>query len=165
MCNEINWAFLYTGKNFLLIMIRHNVNFRKNEPRFMPLSIFHLNCILMLMEKINIKQFLFHMWKIRAEGYSTLSRKMDEFSHRYCMVNLHVVPGVWLIWVSGWFEPNSGITLPPIFHTVHIPRHIKTDWIAPVLVRDGHVTTVVRECDTKVLDAVPTPSPIICNDM
>ena len=38
----------------------------------MPLSIFHLNRILMLMIKINIKQFLFHMWKIRAEGYSTL---------------------------------------------------------------------------------------------
>ena len=38
----------------------------------MPLSIFHLNRILILMIKINIKQFLFHMWKIRAEGYSTL---------------------------------------------------------------------------------------------
>ena len=38
----------------------------------MPLNIFHLNQILMLMIKINFKKFLFHMWKIRAEGYSTL---------------------------------------------------------------------------------------------
>ena len=54
-------------------MIRHNVDFFKNEPRFMPLNIFHLNSILMLMIKINIKEFLFHKWKIRAEGYSSLN--------------------------------------------------------------------------------------------
>ena len=60
--------FVSTVSNFLHIMIRHNVDFCKNEPRFMPLIIFHLNCILLLMMKMNKKQFLFHSWKIRAEG-------------------------------------------------------------------------------------------------
>lgn len=95
-----------------------------------------------------------------------VSKNMDEFSHRHPVVNRHVVPGVWLVcWVGSWFELYLGITCPPIFKSVHIPRHIKNDWFVPVLVRDGHVTTVVRECDTKVLDAVPTPSPIICYDV
>ena len=39
----------------------------------MPLSIFHLICILFLMMKMNIKQFFFNCDKIRAEGYSTLN--------------------------------------------------------------------------------------------
>ena len=52
-------------------MIKHNVDFCENEPRFMPLSIFHLNGILMLMIKINIKQFLFTHVKLRVEGYYT----------------------------------------------------------------------------------------------
>ena len=34
----------------------------------MPLIIFHLNCILLLMMKMNKKQFLFQSWRIRAEG-------------------------------------------------------------------------------------------------
>ena len=42
----------------------------------MPLSIFHLNRILMLMIKINVKQFSFQKWKIRAEGYSTLTSQL-----------------------------------------------------------------------------------------
>ena len=54
------------------IMIRHNVDFCKNEPRFMPLIIFHWNCILLLMMEMNKKQFLFHSWKIRAEGWIPL---------------------------------------------------------------------------------------------
>ena len=64
--------FVSTVSSFLHIMIRHNVDFCKNEPRFMPLIIFHLNCILLLMMKMNKKQFLFHSWKIRAEGRSPL---------------------------------------------------------------------------------------------
>ena len=40
----------------------------------MPVYIFHLNRILMLMTKNDLKQLLFHMWKIRAEGYSTLKK-------------------------------------------------------------------------------------------
>ena len=47
-----------TVSSFLHIKIRHNVDFCKNEPRFMPLIIFHLNCILLLMMKTNKKQFL-----------------------------------------------------------------------------------------------------------
>ena len=43
-------------------------------PHFMPLSIFHLNRILMLMIKINIKQFLLHMWKIKSRGLFHLKR-------------------------------------------------------------------------------------------
>ena len=58
------------SKSILLIL--SYVDFCQNESRFMPPSIFHLNRILMLMTKINIKQYLFHTWKIRAEGYSTL---------------------------------------------------------------------------------------------
>ena len=53
-----------TVSSFLHIMIRHNVDFCKNEPRFMPLIIFHLNCIILLMMKMNKKQFLFHSWKV-----------------------------------------------------------------------------------------------------
>ena len=41
-------------------MIRHKIDFCKNEPRFMPLINFHLNCILLLMMNINSKQFLFY---------------------------------------------------------------------------------------------------------
>ena len=40
---------------------------------FMPLVIFHLICILLLMMKMNKKQFLFHSRKIRAEGQIPLS--------------------------------------------------------------------------------------------
>ena len=65
--------FVYTVSSFLHIMIRHNVDFCKNEPLFIPLIIFHLNCILLLMMKMNKKQFLFHSWKIRAEGRIPLS--------------------------------------------------------------------------------------------
>ena len=65
--------FVYTVSSFLHIMIRHNVDFCKNEPLFIPLIIFHLNCILLLMMKMNKKQFLFHSWKIRAEGQIPLS--------------------------------------------------------------------------------------------
>ena len=64
--------FVSTVSSFVHIMIRHNVDFCKNEPRFMLLIIFHLNCILLLMMKMNKKQFLFHSWKIRAEGRSPL---------------------------------------------------------------------------------------------
>ena len=62
-----------TESSFLYIMIRHSIDFCKNKPRFMPLIIFHLNCILLLMMKMNIKQFLFHSWKIRAEGWTSLN--------------------------------------------------------------------------------------------
>ena len=55
--------FVSTVSSFLHIMIRNNVDFCKNEPRFMPVIIFHLNCILLLIMKMNKKQFLF-----RAEG-------------------------------------------------------------------------------------------------
>ena len=34
--------FVSTVSSFLHIMIRHNVDFCENEPRFMPLIIFHL---------------------------------------------------------------------------------------------------------------------------
>ena len=54
-------------------MMRHNVVFSNNESRFIPLSIFHFYRILMLMIRVSIKQFLFHLRKIRAAGYSTLS--------------------------------------------------------------------------------------------
>ena len=60
--------FVSTVSSFPYIVIRHNVDFCKNEHRFMPLIIFHLNCILLLMMKMNKKQFLFHSWNIRAEG-------------------------------------------------------------------------------------------------
>ena len=69
--------FVSTVSSFLRIMIRHNVDFCKNQPRFMPLIIFHLNCILLLIMKMNKKQFLFHSWKIRAEGRSPLSSKVS----------------------------------------------------------------------------------------
>ena len=52
--------FVSTVSSFLHIMIKHIVDFCKNEPRFMPQIIFHLNCIVLLMMKINKKQFIFH---------------------------------------------------------------------------------------------------------
>lgn len=73
---HITWYFyliiLCDVKSFLLIMIRHNVEFFcKIEPRFMPLSIFHFTHILLLMMKMNAN--IFHMWKIRTEGRSLKS--------------------------------------------------------------------------------------------
>ena len=67
--------FISTVSRFLHIMIRYNVDFCKNASRFMPLIILHLNCILLLMMKMNKKQFLFHSWKIRAEGRSPLNTR------------------------------------------------------------------------------------------
>ena len=57
---------LSTGTSFLLsIMTTQNVDFRKNELRFMPLTIctclFYLNPILLLMMKMTTKQFLFRL--------------------------------------------------------------------------------------------------------
>ena len=48
-------------------MHRHKVDISKNEPRFMPLIIFHLNCALLLMMNMNRKQIIFHSCKIRTE--------------------------------------------------------------------------------------------------
>ena len=47
--------------NFSYYYDKHNVDFCKNEPRIMHLSIFRLNRILMLLIKNNLKQFLFFM--------------------------------------------------------------------------------------------------------
>ena len=68
-----NCFYFSTVSSFLHIMIRHNVDFCKNESRFMPLIIFHLNCILLLIMKMNKKPFLFHSWEIRAEGQIPLT--------------------------------------------------------------------------------------------
>ena len=48
----------------------------------MPLIIFHFNCILLLMMKMNKKQFLFRSLKIRAEGRSPLT----------AFIHLHFLP-------------------------------------------------------------------------
>ena len=56
-----------------VFMLRHNVDFCKNEPRFMSLIIFHLNCSLLLMMKMNKNNFYFIHEKIRVEGRSPLS--------------------------------------------------------------------------------------------
>ena len=49
--------FVSTVSSFLHFMIRHNVDFCKNEPRFMSIIIFYLNCFLLLMMKMNKKCF------------------------------------------------------------------------------------------------------------
>ena len=49
--------FLSTGSSFVHIMITRYVDFCKNELRFLPLTIFQLNSILLLMMKITRKQF------------------------------------------------------------------------------------------------------------
>ena len=68
-------AILDIFKISIFIMIRHNVE-KKNKACFMHLSIFHLNQILKMLIKIDIKQFLFHMWKIIAEVYSILIKTL-----------------------------------------------------------------------------------------
>ena len=85
---------------FLLfhIMIRHNVDFCKNEPRFMPLIIFHWNCILLLMMEMNKKQFLFHSWKIRAEGRIPLTG--NAFCHMSCATFCNMCV------LAGWHDPT-----------------------------------------------------------
>ena len=102
-----NMQFVYTVSSFLHIMIRHNVDFCKNEPRFMPLIIFHLNCILLLMMKMNKKQFLFHSWKIRAEGRSPLIRIVTIKYLMYINVrplvhpsSCHFLPGSEFYWIN-----------------------------------------------------------------
>ena len=61
LCDNNFLQYLCTGSSFLHIMITHNVGFCKNELRFMPLTIFHLNPILLLMMKMTRKNFLFHL--------------------------------------------------------------------------------------------------------
>ena len=59
---------------FPYIIIRHNVAFCKNEPWFMSVIIFHFNLILLMMMRMTIKQFSFHLWQIKAEdwGFTTV---------------------------------------------------------------------------------------------
>ena len=47
-------------------MIRQNVDFRENEQvvRFVPLTIFHLNFILLLLMKMNVSQYFSHLLKL-----------------------------------------------------------------------------------------------------
>ena len=87
------------------------VNFCKNELRFMPLIIFHLNCILLLMMKMNIKQFSLQSWKIRVEGRNPLKSmwllNVTSFNHR---IKVSDRPKD-LVWMSRMkkgpcFEPN-----------------------------------------------------------
>ena len=68
--------FVLTVSSFLHIMIRHNVDFCKNETRFKPPIMFQLNCILLLMMKMKKKQFWFNSWKIRAEGRTPLNARL-----------------------------------------------------------------------------------------
>ena len=57
-------------------------HFRSKNPLH-ALSIFHLNRILMLMIKIDIKHFFIHLWKIRADGYSTFKKFEEKFEDEY----------------------------------------------------------------------------------
>ena len=53
MCDEKIVQFVSTMSSFLHITIlRYNVDFCENDPRFMPLTIFHLNCFLFEMYSI-----------------------------------------------------------------------------------------------------------------
>ena len=58
-----NFSVWSAVSSFLHIMITHNIDFCKTKPPFS-----HLNRILLLMMKMDTKQFLFHLCKIRAEG-------------------------------------------------------------------------------------------------
>ena len=49
---------LSTESSFLHIMVTHNVEYCKSKLRFIPLTIFHLNDILLLIVKMTTKQFL-----------------------------------------------------------------------------------------------------------
>ena len=72
--------FVSTVSSFLHIMIRHTVDFCKNEPRFIPLIIFHLNYIFYYWWWKWIRNiFLFHSWKIRAEDGSPLTRTEEAY--------------------------------------------------------------------------------------
>ena len=51
----------------------------------MPLTTYHLNLILFLITNINIKQFLFHSWKISAEGQSPIKYFFYNTAHQECM--------------------------------------------------------------------------------
>ena len=70
--DKTNCAFFIYSVKFSSYNVKTYVNFCKNEPRFMPLTIFHLNRILLLMMKIIIKQFSLQSWKIRAECWNPL---------------------------------------------------------------------------------------------
>ena len=62
--------------NFKKCVIRKIVQFVSTVSSFFFLIIiFHLNSIILLLLKMNKKQFLFHSWKIRAEGRIPLSFK------------------------------------------------------------------------------------------
>ena len=65
--------FVSTVLTFLHIMIRHTVDFCKNEPHFMPLILFHSNCILLLMMKMNKKQFFISFMKNKSRGSKPLN--------------------------------------------------------------------------------------------
>ena len=95
MCNNKIMRFVSTVSSFLHIMIIHNVDFCKNKTRFMPLIIFHFNCILLLMMKINKKQFLFHSWKISVEGRIPLITWLITTVWGVTRVNIYCVRVTW----------------------------------------------------------------------
>ena len=100
MCDKIV-QFLSTVSSFLYIMIRHKIDFCNNEPRFMPLIICHLNCIILLMLKINSKQFLFYSWKIRSEGRIPLRQRFRARTSDYFRV-LHCDTGELQLYLTSW---------------------------------------------------------------
>ena len=65
MCDNKFVQFLSTGSSFPHIMITHNVDFCQNELSFMPLTIPHLNPVLLLMIKMRRTNFYFISDKLR----------------------------------------------------------------------------------------------------
>ena len=134
--------FVSTVSRFLHIMISHNIEFCKNEPRYTPLTIFHLNCILLLVMKMNRKQFLFYSWKIRAEGRISLNQWMAQEVIFYTIstnINTisegHVIKSEWKFMKVGFITIFWGYIFLMLFlknpyilklnNIPHLPNHFQ----------------------------------------
>ena len=109
LCDNKFVQFLSTGSSFLHIMIKHNVDFCKNELRFMPLTFFHLNPILLHMKKMTSS---FVKNKSRGSLYLTKTYSNREPHSLYeCEMNRWCQE----MWVTSYFSRRSWQSVYALF--------------------------------------------------
>ena len=65
--------FVYTVSSFLHIMIRHNVDFCKNEPRFMPFIIFSFELYSITDDENELETIFISFMKNKSRGSKPLN--------------------------------------------------------------------------------------------
>ena len=77
LCDQKICTISFQCVNFLHIMIRYK------EFRFMLQTIFHFNLILLLMMKMTVKQFFFHLWKVIIEQKIDVPQVFKIYEYTY----------------------------------------------------------------------------------